>query len=760
MLGAKKKTRAKQREDREIDVFMKSIETKSIKNSAPNKYTIKKQNKDFASIHKEVNSIHGGSQLRNHGTLGSGGGEINVNDAKAISLKAPSHEIIKGVSVPVTVSQDSVTIEKRRVIEGRKRMPGIINTKSDTSIAICSNAGINSLDDIENGLSILNTQVFADISDFIFRWNDKFSEYEGSLIRIKEQYDKAFSTCVPTGSNAKYKEAKTLFNVIQKVFNKLDVPNYSVSIKSRKVDIDIVLDEIIADIVSDPDVSAALYLEFGSNVNIEDISNSAINNYGSREFLSFILRSALDDIMKEAGIRQAYKDLDGGVYLSALKYGTAFSYIENDKSDIGFKIRSLPISNVAFDENVKSIRGNIKSNNARRCFIFFDYASIDDAIYDFPEYEDILRDDCGWGEFPFDVVESKDTWYSNKSRKKGQIGMYIDIDKKVFMVIAGSDATLLDIKDGARFPFMLDKVPYLPVYITSLFNNEDWILKYGLGHFASQLNNIDSITGNAAVKAFLQDNLGIDILTIKEGNKQNILRDLKQANIDSQIGGGRGVIISEVSAIDSTRDIYDVRPLSSSNQWGMDKKGYIDTWNNSDVIGVGVNMQDVNNNPYKTSTSINAESIASEAIIQTIESSNSEEWRFLINVVLKKINSIDDDYPINTEHFDTSNKEVAAIMQPKMKHVKMILKALKVSVDMKLDDDIRSKDLVKLRNLQSIIPSISPGSLASMKVSKEIASISGIHLSDSDFLPPQQPQVPQQQMPQGAQQMAEQLPII
>ncbi|TXG84887.1 MAG: hypothetical protein E6R13_02650 [Spirochaetes bacterium] len=427
------------------------------------------------------------------------------------------------------------------------------------------------------------------------------------------------------------------------------------------------------------------------------------------------------------------------------KYGTASSFLDRGDGDLPYKLRTIPITHIAFDDNVKSLRGASRNYNARRCFIFFDYGCISDAIADFPEYEDKLRDNCGWGNLPFqrfkgDIIDC----YNNKDSREGQIGIYIDIDKKMYAILAGTDATVLDMMNDSKFPFMKNKETYMPIIMSQMYPNEDWIYKRGLGHYSSQLNNIDSITGNIALKSFLQDNVGIDILTVKEGAGKRMKEDIQTANMEAQTGAGRAIIVSEIDSIDGARDVYGVQPLSPSAQWGVDKKQFIDKWNDDDIISSGINMYDVNNNPYKTSTSINAETVASEAIVDTIEIVNSREWKFMIEILLDGANKIKDDVPIPTDDFDTSNELAMAIMQPTFKHFKKILKDLKIIIETEFDNTVKNKDLVKNRNILSVLPMIPQGSRASALAIKEALSISGINLVDSDFsLPAQEP--PKQQ---------------
>jgi len=589
---------------------------------------------------------------------------------------------------------------------------------------------------------------------------DSISEHKLDWEQIMDEYDEAFSTIGLDG--ARFMRAKLTFNMVKKLAEKLDLINFNIDIAPKKEEIE-----------SDEQVMAfqenvQRLRDGGQNIPPETVAGTIGSGQKDRKedkrIASAAIKAAVEYIMKEGSWVNALKNDKDGAFFMLSMIGNAFVEIStkgkmNADNSAPLQFNTIPPDRIFFNRTAVRMRDSARGMNARRCIIVYDL-TFDEYMEDIvPEIADIKMrkkaENVSWDLLPLsselDSIsrrsvslssnasgKSSDNFESEISRR-GQVAVYIDLDARAKIMIAGGGATIISQFLGDDFPHMMNDKPYIPVVNLRCFGRARGFYDGGMGHYVSELNQLEELLQNKTVSGAIKEVDPMDVLTVANGRQL----DVQQAIIDAELdmaAGRRPIILNEMTD-DGSPMVGNMGKLSGG---GIGNSGVaIENILEKQKLEVGMNMRDVSTEKEKTAFAIQQEAAAQTALPSRISEKNAGEYKFAIEVIIdlmQKLIPTSNKTIIPTREIKMSTGEDAiSVSGFKLGDVIKMMKKQKLQVTVEDQSGVTPTNFERIAKINTLLP-LFQGTKAGVKLMKELVELSGYSFTDDEMTPPPQPQ--------------------
>lgn len=585
--------------------------------------------------------------------------------------------------------------------------------------------------------------------------------------QILDEHDDGLSTEGPVG--ARYMKSKESFNLTEKVRERMEPLRFSLEFVKDEEKRD-ELQQLIGTSAKEGNQEAAQkYLEeLKTSEELARIQKA-------------IVEAGVTYTMKKGGWFKVLESTDGA-YDQVCKIGNSFILMEKgDGASEPIVFRTHPPDRVYIWKG-SAMRNAPNGKDVRRIVLVFDY--------DYDEYisEVVERMPVGkrkkamipeeeWGDLPqpqsnrrsMEDTPQQDGQKQQDDNKMGQMAIFIDLDAKTVLKSVGKKAREIDRLEGGDFPYYLMSVDERTEYVKLLASEDKKALneflktlkcyapvihltaypkrgfyKGGVGHYASEIKQVDEVFKSKIISGSIKEIDPIDIIDVPEGKQLDVQAKVIDAERDNA-EGYRAVVYNEMD--DQGRKMLGtLQKLSGGSPDG----GAITAISNvleKDKIEMGINMRDVSTDASKTATAITEESNATAMIVKRINKRMSPEHQFAIEMTIQHlILYVDED---NSTVIPTSGVKVGdpengtPISGVTLGDVVTILKKKgEVLVNMDDQSGIIPSPLVEFNKINAAYPLVQ-GTLAGQKIAQKALQSLGWSLPISDFSLPQPPQQPE-----------------
>lgn len=571
-----------------------------------------------------------------------------------------------------------------------------------------------------------------DIEDQIIEWE-----------QIKDDYDRAMSTEGLSGSKFMY--SKESFNSIKKLVEKLDLLNFNVEISPGEGEV--TEKEQVQEFIKRTEELTASGKEISPESITGTLDEIKQRSSDDRRIASAAIKAGIEYVMKEGGWVNALKSNKDGAYFMFTLLGDAFVFIEGagkatKDNPVPLCFNTMSPDRVFFNRSAVKMRGSARGNNVRRAFMVYDMT--------FDEYmEDIVStikdkemreaaENVSWGELPqSDDIDSMaqerdDEDTESEISRKGQVGVYIDLDARAKIIIAGSSATIISKFVDNEFPYVMDNKPYMPIIALSCFAKTRGFYNAGLGHYMSEINQLDEILQNKTVSGAIKEVDPIDVLTVGNGQANQIQARIGDVELDVA-EGRRGILINEISD--------DGQPMIGN----MSKFSSGGIGNSGDAIAIirdrlkvemGMNVRDVSTEKEKTAFAIQQEAAAQTALPQGIMERNAEEYKFAIKIIIdlmKKVISPSNNTVVPTKDIRlSSSKNAITVSGFTLGEVVTMMKKSRIVVNMEEQSGVTPTNFERVARINTLLPLLQ-GTPAFTKLIRELVELNGYSFGEDEL---------------------------
>jgi len=456
--------------------------------------------------------------------------------------------------------------------------------------------------------------------DLVRQWQETYDIKKDEFETIKDNYESGFS--VEKQKGMKFCNSTLTANICKKVFERLDFLGYSIKF-------------------------------IGTGIEKRKL-----------ELFSQIAKSALEDVMMEAGFSKAIKQSDDSAYQKLTLYGDAFILVgKKDKLPISYQV--IESDKVILPKGARQMRGSATGQDVRQIALLFDFEDYDTFVETViptldPKWQKIAKK-ASWGDLPLekDELELNEKAEENNTEqdRHGQMMIYIDLDMKTVVKIVGNQATIIEKFEGEKnFPYKKENGElYIPVVnLKGMISNEGYY-SYGVGHYICQPHFVDNILKNKTISGVLKQVDPIQIYQGKPGGAGDFQGYLMQAEMSA--AEGRHAVIYDEPDENGQYALGKVQTLSGGQI--SDVGQIVENLIMRDIVEFGVAPSETQTQASKTATAIMSEQENANTLVREISRRFAPEYKFLIELTIehfRKFISKNDKTPIDTSMIEPKDE--------------------------------------------------------------------------------------------------------
>jgi hypothetical protein len=476
-----------------------------------------------------------------------------------------------------------------------------------------------------------------------------------------------------------------------------------------------------------------------------------IHGSGRPQFMENLVTQATSTVLQRGGYISALRDKNGAFYNSLL-YGDAFIHVGANPEKTGVPILFNPVSNanVYVDQYATMMRvGTTAGRSVTKCCVIFSM-SWAEAVKQYPE----LKRKGSQGRIPRDMNGNKETerdWeQTTRLDDITEIAYFYDTTNYNHTVFAGSQCTVLkEYKGKEKYPFMLNKRPYIPVLQHICMPAMKGFYNHGLGDMLYKMAIVSSKLMNLAIGHVTDNTDPITLVNLPKSEASKFFGKLKLAQ-EMREAGRRPMVALTYDENSPGGNPVNASALLTPSMFGE----FTAMWEAfaREMGRLGINIDQVERGTV-TATQILAEEEASNAFVKQIMENNASEAEFAIDATLDMMEhavSKSDKTPLNL----TSTIEVEGER----------VRPDGITLGMIKDELAQNHYFTKVNSRSGAIPSnvaqqaklsrvlaiLPPGSPGQVKAIMQLA-----HLNDQDLTPEDLGMQPPQPDMAGMEQMPE-----
>jgi len=357
-----------------------------------------------------------------------------------------------------------------------------------------------------------------------------------------------------------------------------------------------------------------------------------IHGSGRPQFMEHLVTQAAGTVLERGGYISALRDKNGAFY-NSLMYGDSFIHIGANPEKSGVPILFNPISNsnVYTDQYATMMRiGTTAGRSVTKCCIIFSM-SWSEAVRQYPE----LKRKGSQGRIPRDMNGNKEIerdWeQTTRLDDITEIAYFYDTTNFNHTVFAGSQCTILrEFKGKKDYPFMLNKMPYIPVLQHICMPAMQGFYNHGLGDMLYQMAIVSNKLMNLAIGHVTDNTDPITLVNLPKSEASTFFNKLKLAQEMRQAGRRPMVALTYDENAPGTNQV-SANALLTPSMFGE----FQAMWEAfaREMGRLGINIDQVERGTA-TATQILAEEEASNAFVKQVMENNASESGFAIDVTL------------------------------------------------------------------------------------------------------------------------------
>ncbi len=482
----------------------------------------------------------------------------------------------------------------------------------------------------------------------------------------------------------------------------------------------------------------------------------AFHGLQAEEWEEQIVTEGMSTVLKKGSYDSSFRD-KGGMMVSTLMYGDGFRMM-GTKGSKGFPIEFLPVtnSNVYVNNRANAIR-NVNKPASRAAIIFS--GSWDDACRLFPE----AAKKAGPGKIPRDIANIKETDQTWLQRYRDdntttEWCYYYDIDHAYYCLFMGSACTVLDEKQGKKYPFTYtdydnELIPYIPISHYYCIPSMEGFYNHGIGDMIFDLIQLYNGIFNQMAQSVEDNVYSLNFVSIPNGTSANFNKKMEfgyqqralglRPFVPIEYGPGNANPVNVSSSAVPTL-INEAQELF--NRIDLELKR----------IGIYLDDPEVSQTQQnKTATEILYNIERANEFVQQIMECNTSETEFELKVAMefvKRFIKDDDMTPLDITTTvkvpDPVTGEVSEV-RPDMITLGMLKKTLKERhwfVKVNSRTGVIPSSTMRRAQIENMIQFVQPGSAQSNAILKNLAKLDDLNI---DFDAAQQQQMQQEAAQNG-----------
>lgn len=451
--------------------------------------------------------------------------------------------------------------------------------------------------------------------------------------RVREQYLAGLSTKRPQElGNGKLTESKLVFGLVKKVAEKIAPPLYSIDMRVQQRHLELLMRHLLERILErDPDMIARIAPELaqtqGAAVKDSNALAALDDRIGLRRLARMVLELGLTNALHELRLTEILYGSEGVHHRMSL-YGNAFVLLQPQlQGDTGVKLQIGSMRRICFERSAKAIRGDATEQNAQQMVMVLKFADREEAKRVMPEAAAELLNHVEWGlvpEFPEDEQSGSGA---------GHIVLEYDVrDEPVLRIMAGAQLQVLMEYKDKEYPHWHGDRAILPVVQFGCFGQVESLYHAGVGEYASQIANSDSMLRNALLQRYMQDSMPLEIIDVAAGYEHELKQRIERAE-KLQQQGRRGIVINPFDDY-GQQTVGGTRPLFAGSRQGLGDYQLLQAGLEAESIWLGVNLRNVATEATKTAAAVQMEMAAQTEIVEGIRRANATAYRELLELLV------------------------------------------------------------------------------------------------------------------------------
>lgn len=491
-----------------------------------------------------------------------------------------------------------------------------------------------------------------------------------------------------------------------------------------------------------------------------------IHGTGATSWMENIVTMGVSTVLNYGGYNSALRDKNGA-FLKLSTYGDGYVMIGSNpdpKSRSPIVFTPLSNSSVYFDPFATCMRG-FKGQAATKALVIQNYPWAE-AIRLWPRLKKI----GGRGKIPREssIFKDMERKYENQpdiQKDETEIGFFYDTTNLNYTVFAGTACTILEQYEGEDYPFRFtdssgQEEAYIPILDFMCFPASEGMHNYGLGNIFYDLATIMRQLTNMGANHALDVADPLWHFNLPKGEAGKFFNKMSLAQ-EMRSQGKKGFITTEYDPSNPGSNAVGVNSLiaqSDFNSWTA-------MWERLDRelkrFGVFLDSTEYSANPNQME--IMARDNELTKLAKQIMEWNASESQFAVEVtieMIKKFVKKNDKTPLNI----TSSINAEGVdIRPDDITLGMLadeLRSRHYFVKVNARSGAIPSNLMKLTQIDQILPAAQPGSLAWKSLIRDKAAINDIEITGDDLLLPMAPNAPEAQATTPATSQTEKLPLI
>ena len=322
---------------------------------------------------------------------------------------------------------------------------------------------------------------------------------------------------------------------------------------------------------------------------------------------------------------------------------------------------------------IKLPKGTTDCSQLRKFVLLFNVNDYDEFRSEFKDVEGI--EDVAWGNLPCMSIEDELKDMESTGRE-GQYAIYVDLDEKKAIWVAGRNAEVIRELSGDSFPWIMDGEPACPVFFFYYAWKKESPWGLGIMDMLSQDNQVKEDLDNANIQAHIDASKQRNIIYYQEDQREDVIQQIIDGELDYQDGKTVNLLVPQRVGVASP-------PAANSigGGAGIQESGAINQLLDESVKGAGIRRGDVEYERGKLVGIAEIEAQNSQNEAERTAKLNADEIQRLYQMCFeyhKNYASTDDDeivpvkgLEVNLPDNDATFGEVVSMMKNSNAYVKI-----------------------------------------------------------------------------------------
>lgn len=471
-----------------------------------------------------------------------------------------------------------------------------------------------------------------------------------------------------------------------------------------------------------------------------------IHATGRPQYVEQLATFGLTTLARRAELLDIFRS-KGGVYWNQFLFGDGFYMLgTQENEEIPLISMIIPNSNIYIDQFCTSIRSTSGRGATKVLVIFSMPESM--AYRLFPEFKRAGVSGTIPREFNQPINTETGRSY-NQTYRLGkelfEVGYFYDIEdpkKPEFHIVGGDACHTARSFVNEKYPFIIKNKPYIPVGQQSCMPTAEGFWNFGVGDLLYRMANVNRQLANLAIGHAEEVVWGDTFVSIAQGTAENFFASLQESRRGKAEGFKPYIPIEyDPASPNSNRVVAQTLQTGSAMNEFIALRDVLDR----EIRRCGITLDDMDLTPRATQYQILAEEEKSTAFINSIQSRNTGDWEFTLQVLLD----------LGSKFIEKSNKsliDVTASIQVDGVALEKGEYTLGAWADeikknnyfVKVDSSSGAipSNVVRQAKLQRVMGVLQPGSPEFVEAVKDFAMLNDREINSAPPTPPEAPPAP------------------